>query len=132
MKISDIHWDTREIWVTGKGLKERFVYFTSMCETILKKYLETRTDNCPYLFMSARGQALSYSGVFHITEKFSKLVGEHVTPIMFRRLFATTLINKEVPIEIVSKLLGHKKVETTLEYLRVAEAALRAEYNKYF
>lgn len=132
IKIPDIRWDTKKIWISkGKGLKERFVYFNSICKEILKEYLETRTDNCSYLFMSARKQALSYSGLYHVTEEYSKLIGIHVTPIMFRRLFATTLINKGVPIELIAKLLGHEKMETTKIYLELAEAFLCAEYDQY-
>ena len=52
LNISDVDLQGRECIVTGKGNKQRPVYFDARAKLHLKAYLDSRTDNCPALFVS--------------------------------------------------------------------------------
>lgn len=60
-----------------------------------------------------RGEPLSYPSVKCLFKRFSKHLGENITPHMLRHTHATELLRQKVPIEIVSKRLGHSSIETT-------------------
>lgn len=54
LDIADIDFEERECVVLGKGDKERIVYFDARTKLHLKKYLSTRTDKNPALYVSIR------------------------------------------------------------------------------
>ena len=55
----------------------------------------------------------------------------HVHPHRFRRTQATSLLRKGMPLEKVSKLLGHAKLDTTMGYIYMDAEDIAAEYRKY-
>lgn len=64
--------------------------------------------------------------------KLGKKVGiEKTHPHRFRRTGATMALRKGMPIEQVSKLLGHESIETTQIYLDVSEQELAQAHKKY-
>lgn len=130
----DIDFHERECVVLGKGDKERIVYFDARTKLHLKKYLNSRADNNPALFVSLRKphKRLKTSGI----EAMLKKMGEecnvnHVHPHKFRRTMATTAIDKGMPIEQVQKLLGHEKIDTTLHYAMVKQNNVKMSHKKY-
>lgn len=119
LDIDDVDIQGRECVVTGKGNKQRPVYFDARTKLHLAAYLESRKDGNPALFVSLNGrtQRLSVCTV----EKRIKALGERaqvgrVHPHKFRRTLATHAIDKGMPIEQVQRLLGHSKIETTMHY----------------
>lgn len=135
LNISDINFDERECIVYEKGRKERIVYFSSQCKVHLLKYLSTRIDDNPALFVnsiSLRAQRVSRGTVENLIHKISKRAGvEGAYPHRFRRTLATKLISRNVPIEQVQKLLGHSKIETTLIYAEVDQNNVKNSHRKY-
>ena len=130
----DVDFDQRECIVLGKGDKERIVYFDAKTKIHLRKYLKTRTDSNPALFVSIRFpyNRLLSGGV----EKMLKKMGEqcsipHVHPHKFRRTMATAAIDKGMPIEQVQKLLGHEQINTTLRYAMVKQSNVKWAHKKY-
>jgi len=114
--------------------KERIVYFDARTKLHLKKYLNTRTDKNPALFVSIRNphKRLLAGGV----ELMLKKMGEqcdihHVHPHKFRRTMATTAIDKGMAIEQVQRLLGHEKIDTTLHYAMVKQSNVKSAHRKY-
>lgn len=55
----------------------------------------------------------------------------YVTPHILRHTFATTARKNGMPIENISKLLGHSNVNTTLIYAKTNNDELRVEHKKY-
>lgn len=53
-----------------------------------------------------------------------------VTPHRFRHTFATEMLEKGVPIEVVKELLGHRNLSSTQIYATVTDRRLRAEWEK--
>ena len=54
-----------------------------------------------------------------------------VHPHKFRRTMATMAIDKGMPIEQVQKLLGHIKIDTTMEYAMVNQNNVKNSHRKY-
>ena len=133
LDISDVDFDERECIVLGKGDKERPVYFDARTKLHLQKYLESRSDDNPALFVSIRKphRRLCISGVEIMLRKrgHSSCVG-HVHPHKFRRTMATMAIDRGMPIEQVQKLLGHERIDTTLQYAMVKQTNVKMAHKK--
>ena len=112
----DIDFDGRECIVTGKGDKQRRVYFDARAKIHLRKYLASRMDENPALFVSllAPYDRLQISGVeIRLRRIGRELSIPKVHPHKFRRTLATMAIDKGMPIEQVQHLLGHQSLDTT-------------------
>lgn len=129
----DINWDTSSAIVFGKGAKEREVYFNVRSQMALKKYLDTRVDKDPALFVGLQSpyKRLQVSTYEKILRELGQRCDVHCHPHRFRRTCATTLLNKGMPIQEVSKVLGHAKLETTLIYCEIQQQQVAADHRKY-
>ena len=127
--------------VTGKGDKQRIVYFSDEAKAALKVYLADRkkvlqengtlgtTDR---IFISQKGQPLSVRGVRYIISRYSGAEGtnHHVNPHAFRHTFATTMIGNGADVRLVQEMLGHSSISTTQRYTHVTTEKLIEIYNK--
>lgn len=130
----DINFTDRECVVFGKGDKERVVYFDARTKIHLQNYLESRSDSCPALFVSLRTphRRLNIGGVeVRLRELGQKLGIQKVHPHKFRRTLATMAIDKGMPIEQLQRLLGHSKIDTTLQYAMVKQSNVKLAHKKY-
>lgn len=130
----DIDFHERQCIVFGKGNKEREVYFNARTKIHLKRYLESRKDNNPALFVSLSlpYNRLSIGGVEKRLRQLGKRVGlSKIHPHKFRRTLATMAIDKGMPIEQVQRLLGHVKIDTTLHYAMVNQTNVKMAHRKY-
>jgi len=130
----DINFAERECVVFGKGSKERMVYFDARTKIHLQNYLQERTDDNPALFVSLRApyDRLKIGGVECRLRKFGhKLDIPRVHPHKFRRTLATMAIDKGMPIEQLQQLLGHKRIDTTLQYAMVKQSNVKLAHRKY-
>ena len=130
----DVDFEGRKCVVFGKGSKERPVYFDARTKVHLKNYLDSRTDDNPALFVSLQNphDRLEISGVeIRVRELGRKLGVGRVHPHKFRRTLATKAIDKGMPVEQVQKLLGHSKIETTMEYAMVDQGNVKTSHQKY-
>lgn len=131
---NDIDFSERECVVFGKGNKERVVYFDARTKIHLQNYLESRTDNNPALYVSLKApyNRLKIGGIEARLREFGKQLGLHkVHPHKFRRTLATMAIDKGMPIEQLQQLLGHKKIDTTLQYAMVKQSNVKIAHRKY-
>lgn len=130
----DINFQERECVVFGKGSKERIAYFDARAKLHLQKYLYTRTDNNEALFVSLykKHTRLTIGGVESRLKHLGKRLGiSRVYPHKFRRTLATTAIDKGMPIEQLQRLLGHKRIDTTLHYAMVKQQNVKIAHRKY-
>ena len=131
---ADINFNERSCIVFGKGNKEREVYFDARTKIHLENYLNSRVDNNPALFVSLIKpyDRLEISGVeIRLRELGRKLNMHKVHPHKFRRTLATRAIDKGMPIEQVQRLLGHQKIDTTLQYAMVNQTNVKNSHRKY-
>lgn len=134
LNITDIDFENRECVVLGKGNKERPVYFDARTKIHLKNYIDSRNDENPALFVSLLKpyNRLEISGVeIRLRELGKKLEISKVHPHKFRRTLATKAIDKGMPVEQVQKLLGHAKIDTTMQYAMVDQNNVKQSHRKY-
>ena len=130
----DINFEERECIVFGKGDKERIVYFDARAKMHLQNYLKTRIDDNKALFvsLSVPHKRLEIGGVEVRLRKIGKALGiEKVHPHKFRRTLATMAIDKGMPIEQLQQLLGHQRIDTTLQYAMVKQSNVKIAHRKY-
>jgi len=131
---SDINFEERECLVFGKGSKERMVYFDARTKIHLIDYLNQRNDDNPALFVSLRSpyRRLTIGGIECRLRKMGRLLGiDKVHPHKFRRTLATRAIDKGMPIEQLQQLLGHRRIDTTLQYAMVKQSNVKLAHRKY-
>ena len=131
---ADIDYNERECIVFGKGDKERVVYFDARTKIHLQNYLSSRTDDNPALFVSLQKphKRLQISGVEVRLRQYGRRLGiPKVHPHKFRRTLATVAIDKGMPIEQLQQLLGHRRIDTTLQYAMVKQSNVKIAHRKY-
>ena len=131
---ADIKFNERESVVFGKGDKERVVYFDARTKIHLQNYIDSRTDDEPALFVTLREPhtRITIGGIESRLREFGKsLKIEKVHPHKFRRTLATMAIDKGMPIEQLQQLLGHKRIDTTLQYAMVKQSNVKQAHRKF-
>lgn len=130
----DIDFAERECVVLGKGDKERVVYFDARAKLHLQEYLDSRMDENPALFVTLRAphKRIQISGIEHRLRELGNRLNIHkVHPHKFRRTLATMAIDKGMPIEQLQQLLGHQRIDTTLQYAMVKQSNVKSAHRKY-
>ena len=130
--------DGREISIKGKGSHVRTVYFSTRALDWINKYLATRSDDCPALFIRYKGPTssdlrLTSRAMEGIVSKHSTRAGLPIlaSPHTLRHSFATDLLNEGVDIRSVQEFLGHKNIATTQVYTHVTNKRLRDIHQKF-
>lgn len=120
-------------YVMGKGSKERKFYFSISAKYYIEKYLSTRNDNNPALFVSEKGSnRLEQNGIGRLLREFGRSCGVNdVHPHRFRRTFATNLLRKGVPLEQIRVFLGHTQIATTKLYVVEDEDEIKYNHKRY-
>lgn len=130
-----INWYENRVEVLGKGKKRRMVYVSARAAVALKAYLNTRKDDSPYLFVSYKApyHALSRVQIESIIKKYKELAGitSPLTPHILRHTTATSAVKHGMPIQQVSRMLGHEKIETTMIYTDVDDDEVAMAHRRY-
>lgn len=121
-----------ECKVLGKGNKERIVFLDQIAAMTIEKYLNTRTDDYPALFIGKGSERLQPNAVRKMLTQLGQNSNvEHVHPHKFRRTVATNLIRHGMPIQEVAAILGHDKLDTTIQYVVLDKTDVKNAYRKY-
>lgn len=135
LDIDDVDINNRTVRVKqGKGNKERYTFISAQALMYLKKYLNERNDICPALFISRKKpyERLSKDGIENVVSKVALAAGvKNAHPHKFRRTMATNLLRKGMPLEKVSRILGHQDLQTTMIYCAVDNKDVQYDYEKY-
>ena len=152
--------DGKAVTIIGKGEKERQVYLNAKAFVAVQNYEAERKDNNPWLFPKMdsgcrtkdrlskpcrfrenwykQADMVDPSGhsdngtIENIVRNIGKRAGvENVHPHRFRRTCATSALNHGMPIEQVSKMLGHEQLSTTQIYLDLGERGLEIAHERY-
>ena len=118
-----INWSNRSAIVRGKGDKEREVYFNIRAELWLKRYIDSRQDKDPAIFVTERQpHRMSIAQMRYYIKKISARAGidKEIHPHQLRHSYATHLLNNGAPVEVIQSLLGHEKSETTRIYAQLS------------
>ena len=132
----------------GKGKKDRYTYLNAKAELAMDRYLKTRNDDNPYLIpgriMQRGDKELERPAAFnchghierHQIEETLKGIAQAAgiaegNPHKYRRTCATMALRRGMPVEQVSKMLGHEQLTTTQIYLDIDEENMKAAHRKY-
>jgi len=138
----DDGWSAQAL-ITGKGNKERVVFFTEEALAAIRTYLEARRDRWAPLFLrhdrrrgAARGSGdnlrLSPWGIWHAVRRYATIAGVDASPHDFRHAKASTLLNRGAKLSEVQDILGHASPETTKKiYAHYETAHLRDAFDRY-
>ena len=126
LKSNNIDLNNHIIKIYGKGSKERLIQIEN--KEVLKalkdyeKVFSSKIKQSGFFFINRLGQRLSEQSVRFMIKKYAKKAGLslHITPHMFRHSFATFLLEEDVDIRYIQKLLGHSSILTTQIYTHVA------------
>jgi integrase/recombinase XerD len=139
LRANDLHLDGGYLTCTGKGRKQRLVPLGDQAIAWLVRYqrearpqlLHGRTS--PYIFVNARGTALSRSGFWRILRGYGRAAGitRPISPHVLRHSFATHLLERGADLRAIQMMLGHADLSTTQIYTHVLEARLRTLYDQY-
>lgn len=130
--ISDISED--EVIVFGKGEKERYVYLNARAKLSVSEYISERTDNEKALFVNSKSphNRLTQGAVRTIINNIARSCNiDNAHPHRFRRTCATIALNRGMPIEQVSQMLGHATLNTTTIYARSEKENVKQSHKKY-
>ncbi len=131
LKYSDVNLIDNNILIFGKGAKERIVQIGNEdVLNILKNYqkeYKAQILKSGYFFTKDNGEKISDQSIRRMINKYCKLAGidMHITPHMFRHTFATSLLESDVDIRYIQKLLGHSSISITEIYTHVSMAKQR-------
>lgn len=112
----------------GKGSKERIIPIENFAVlSILRKYhslFEKEISGSGYFFVNKLGRRMTEQSVRNMIDSYCKLCGVemHITPHMFRHSFATLLLEEDVDIRYIQRMLGHSSITTTQIYTHVTSA----------
>lgn len=126
LKKSDIDLHDATIRIYGKGSKERIMQIgNSDVIKILKKYKDiymTEINKTGYFFVNPNTNKISDQSIRRMIKKYCSLasIDLHITPHMFRHTFATSLLEADVDIRYIQKMLGHSSITVTEIYTHVA------------
>jgi integrase/recombinase XerC len=130
--------------ITGKGGKQRYVFFSDEARKAIIDYLPHRVaclrtagidEKKSSLFINRRGQSISVPGVRWIISRYAEYAcsqrsksGENIHPHALRHSFATHLVNSGCDIRIVQEMMGHSSVSTTQRYAHVNIEKMKKVY----
>lgn len=124
IQLANIDLQGKTIKIYGKGSKERILQIGSeqVYEAFMRYYsLRMKMDNgSPYLFINKLGNRLSEQSVRNKLRKLEEQSAHRVTPHMFRHTFATLLLEEDVDIRYIQKILGHSSISTTQIYTHIS------------
>lgn len=129
---ADIDLRTLKLVVTGKGNKQRTVYLDEVTAMRVQKYLKSRTDFSPALFVGKGTDRMTPGGIRKTLNEIANRAGvENVHPHRFRRTLATNLIDHGMSIQEVASILGHDKLDTTMTYIYVNQRNVESAYRRF-
>lgn len=122
LKISDVNLKESRVWVNRlkKGLSVEHPIEGDELRAI-KRYLASRSDNLPWLFVNERGTPLTRQAVFYIVAAVAEKAGlQNVHPHTLRHSCGFYLANKGYDLRLIQDYLGHRDPKHTAQYTRVA------------
>lgn len=128
----DIDWAERRAKVTGKGSKERPVFFSpGVAEAMRRYWAEERPGTSPYFFEREAGGKLTPSSLLNMCKRLSRITGVHVNPHKFRHTFAITYLTAGGDVFSLQKRLGHTTLAMSEHYAKHLTDDLRREHDEH-
>jgi site-specific recombinase XerD len=131
LRLADLFLDglAPRLVARGKGSKERSVYLSPQVLTALRGYLAARPPvACDSLFLSYREEGLSTTAIHKRLMRYRRQAGVDLTAHRLRHTFASDLVECDVPVTTIQKLMGHTWLETTQCYVSANDKRVQADF----
>lgn len=135
IKLKDISIYNKTIKITGKGNKERIVYFGSQCLNLIelyqkKSYPILNKNNSEYFLLSKTGKKINDREIRIVVDTAAQLAGIKIkiSPHVLRHTFATHMLTDGADLRSVQELLGHENLSTTQVYTHLTNEKIRNNY----
>jgi site-specific recombinase XerD len=134
LRVDDMDLEHRLLTVRqGKGKKDRQIPLVDKAVKALRNYTRYRNterivdDNI--FFLAKNGTSLNVATVKYLVAKYVKKAGirKKVSVQTLRHTFGAHKADKHMSLATLQELMGHKKKETTLKYIRLAKTNVRQE-----
>lgn len=134
LDILDVNFQTKEVYLFGKGDKHRLSYLNARAEVAILDYLKSRTDDNPALFVSDRKpyDRMKKEAI----ERRVRLLGEssgigrRVYPHLIRHTTATRGLDRGMAVEEIQQILGHANISTTMIYAEVSRENVKNSHKR--
>jgi site-specific recombinase XerD len=121
--------DYPRIVARGKGSRERGVYLSRQAETAMREYLAERPQVASeFVFLSYLEEGLSTTSIHNRLLKYREEAGIQITAHRLRHSFANDLLNADAAITSIQKLMGHRWIESTQNYVIANDKQVCADY----
>lgn len=129
-----------KIFVMGKGKKQRFVYLTERAMEHLNRYLATRKDSFPALFIPYSGRNVASAKKRISTNYLQERIKEYREKLRInvptsahslRHGFATYLAEEGASPAAIQILLGHESLDTTTRYVHASDRFAEETHRKF-
>ncbi|MGP1593740.1 MAG: tyrosine-type recombinase/integrase [Treponema sp.] len=138
LTLADVEHGATAAIISGKGRKERKVFFADFAQAAVQNYLPERMQlldtvhhtDCKALFLNKNGGSLTANGVRYIIRRYTALIphSKKLTPHAFRHSFASMFVTRGADIRVVQELLGHSSIAATQRYTHITAAQLHDIY----
>lgn len=139
LRVSDLDELQGTVRVIGKGNKQRLVPVGRAALQSVERYridqrpalLKGRVS--PYLFVTARGSAMTRQAFWKLLRGHGKSIGifRKLSPHVLRHTFATHLLEGGADLRSVQTMLGHSDIGTTQIYTHVMRSRLRQTVDQH-
>ena len=135
MLLEQVDFSKSEIFVKGKGNKQRVVPISENLLKQMQAYLAIRKpneDSGIYFFVRENGKKLSEKFVYSVVNRYLSLITlkKKKSPHILRHSFATHVLNNGAEISKVKKILGHSSLASTQVYTNGNIEQLKRVFNQ--
>ena len=126
LRPSNVDLENNTVLIYGKGARERILQIGNpeviSALTLYQETFQKEITCCNYFFVNKFNKKLSDQSVRFMINHYAEAAGieQHITPHMFRHSFATLLLEQDVDIRYIQKMLGHSSISTTEIYTHVS------------
>ena len=115
--------------IRGKGSRQRGVYLSPQAQRAVQAYLAKRPASpSEHVFLSYLRQGLSTTAIHKRLMLYRRQAGLVLSAHRLRHSFANDMLNAQVPVTSIQKLLGHRWIESTQTYVMANDQQVCADY----
>ena len=131
LRSRDVNLNQGMITVIGKGGYYRNIPVTKPALRLMKRYDDVRVSGCDMFFVEKKGRPYNRIQIYQMLKKYCNRAGiPELSPHAIRHSFATHMVENECNLIILSKILGHKNINTTQHYTHLDMRIVTNEFHR--